>query len=257
MSIVGYILILLMGLTLGLMGAGGSILTIPILVYIFKIPISISTKYSLIIVGSTAIVGILRDRKLIFLKKSILFCIPSLLGIILTRYYLLPHLPAILWGVYVDDILTTLLILVMTGAAYFLLKKNDMVYSSNEKNKRIKNFNILLTGLIVGLMMGLLGVGGGFLIVPALISLGIPIKNAVPTSLFIIAMNATVGSLVDQRETSLNEYKILVSLILVAWIGMYFGTLINKKIPAHHLKKAFGILLLIVSATMAVFECYF
>jgi uncharacterized membrane protein YfcA len=245
-----------MGLTLGLVGAGGSILTIPILVYIFKIPISLSTKYSLIIVGSTAFVGVMRYRNLIYFKKSLLFYIPSSIGVAVTRYYVLPSLPKTIWKFSLDEVLTLLFVLTMLSASYFLLNNSKKMISCNGSDSK-KYHGIIMTGLFVGFIMGLLGVGGGFLIIPALIFLNIKMKHAIPTSLFIIMINSFIGFFSDRRETTVSEYKMLFLFILIAWIGTYLGILLNKKISGKHLKQAFGILLLFVSVSITFIEIYF
>ena len=163
MELLGYIALAAMGITLGLVGAGGSILTIPILVYLLNVPIILATSYSLVVVGSTAFMGLLRYRHHILFKKAIVFLIPSVLGVFAARYFMIPALPHTIGSLPIDKALVVLLLIFMGVAGYFMIK-NSPLDAKNHLPKN-QNINVILIGLALGVIMGLLGAGGGFLIV--------------------------------------------------------------------------------------------
>ena len=116
MEFLGYLALSFMGITLGLVGAGGSILTIPILVYLLKVPIIFATSYSLAVVGSTAFIGILRYRNQILFRQAILFLMPSVLGVFVARHFMIPNLPNTMWSISIDKALVILLLSFMSLA---------------------------------------------------------------------------------------------------------------------------------------------
>ncbi|PTT38402.1 permease, partial [Chryseobacterium sp. HMWF028] len=196
MEIIGYIAAVLIGISLGLIGGGGSILTVPVLVYLFGIDAFLATEYSLFVVGVSSLVGSVSYFKkgLVNFKMALIFGIPSVVSIILTRIYLLPLIPEEVLRIQNFTITRNIfLLLIFAGlmilASYKMISKNTsekLLESTEDKN------NILLIagqGSIVGFLTGLVGAGGGFMIIPALVNLlKIPMKIAIGTSLVIISL---------------------------------------------------------------------
>ncbi|RUP37326.1 MAG: sulfite exporter TauE/SafE family protein, partial [Acinetobacter sp.] len=148
MELLGYIALAVMGITLGLVGAGGSILTIPILVYLLNVPIILATSYSLVVVGSTAFMGLLRYRHHILFKKAIVFLVPSVLGVFTARHFMIPALPHTIGSLPIDKALVILLLIFMSAASYFMIK-NSPLDAKNHLPKN-QNINVILIGLALG-----------------------------------------------------------------------------------------------------------
>lgn len=239
MQLLGYIALAAMGITLGLVGAGGSILTIPILVYLLNVPIILATSYSLVVVGSTAFMGLLRYRHHILFKKAIVFLTPSVLGVFAARHFMIPALPHTIGSLPIDKALVILLLIFMSAAGYFMIKNSPLdVQNHLAKNQ---NINVILIGLALGGIMGILGAGGGFLIIPTLVLLmGFTMQEAVPTSLFIITVNSLIGFAADQHQFIADDWSHLAKYLAPAFFGMLMGLYIAKFIQGESLKKAFG-----------------
>ena len=253
MELLGYIALAAMGITLGLVGAGGSILTIPILVYLLNVPIILATSYSLVVVGSTAFMGLLRYRHHILFKKAIVFLIPSVLGVFAARYFMIPALPHTIGSLPIDKALVVLLLIFMSAAGYFMIKNSPL----DAKNHLPKNSNVkvILIGLALGGIMGILGAGGGFLIIPTLVLLmGFTMQEAVPTSLFIITVNSVIGFTADQHQFIADDWSHLAKYLAPALLGMVTGLYIAKFIQGESLKKAFGYFVWIVGIAILTKE---
>ena len=202
MEIIGYLAAILIGVVLGLIGGGGSILTVPLLVYLFGINPVTATSYSLFIVGLTSTVGSIHYFRmgLVNIKTAFLFGIPSIIAVFITRAYILPAIPyeLITIGTFIvtkDIFLMLLFAMLMIGASYNMIKKSN-INSILDENQKWANLKIALKGIMVGTITGLVGAGGGFLIIPALVLLRkLPMKEAVGTSLLIIASNSLIGFL--------------------------------------------------------------
>lgn len=247
------ILFLFMGMTLGLTGSGGSILTLPILVYSAQLPLTLATTYSFFIVGTSAFIGVLRYKNSISFKHSLIFSIPSLSSVALTRYYLIPNLPKTLWTYTPSDLLMTLFIITMILASYLMIT-NPNKEPSPQNNSFPK---VIALALFLGIIIGLLGTGGGFLIVPTLIMfLGIEIKYAIATSLFIIMLNSIVGFLSDPNLLSMHDYKSLLFFTGFSLAGMAFGLTIQSKVPNIHLKKGLGWFIAIIALSITLKELF-
>jgi uncharacterized membrane protein YfcA len=253
MEIIGYIASVAIGIALGLIGGGGSILTVPVLVYLFSVEVVAATAYSLFIVGITSAVGSINYFKngLVNIKTAIVFGIPSIIAVFLTRAYIVPAIPKELFSIggfmVTKSILIMLLFAVlMIAASYTMIKKDDKKVD-NEATKQSFNYPvILLEGTIVGILTGLVGAGGGFLIIPALVILSkLPMKEAVGTSLVIIAAKSLIGFLGEGRET-LIDWQILLSVSVFAIVGIFIGTMLSKKIEGAKLKPAFGWFVLVM-----------
>lgn len=254
MEIPGYIGALLMGLSLGLIGGGGSILTVPILVYLFSIDAVLATAYSLFIVGLTSLVGSFSHMRLgnIHWRTAMVFGVPSILAVYATRAWLVPALPDPLFsvgGTAVTKALGMLIFfaLLMVAAAYSMIRKQRP--GSDEQGGAVK-FNyplILAEGLVVGTITGLVGAGGGFLIIPALVLLAkLPMKQAVGTSLMIIAAKSLIGFIGDLKGNEVIDWNFLVLFSGIAIVGIIAGSLLSKRIPNEKLKPAFGWFVLIM-----------
>lgn len=247
MEIAGYIISLVIGILLGLTGSGGSILTVPVLVYLFRIQPVIATAYSLFIVGSTSLVGSFAKYKGgdINFKTAIIFGIPSILTVFITRAFIVPAIPDEIFSI--GSFLVTKSILMMVLFAVLMLFASVSMIRNKIKpvavvndQKKFKYPLILLEGTAVGIISGLVGAGGGFLIIPALILLSrLPMKQAVGTSLVIIAANSLIGFTGDLGKAEIN-WAFLLSITGLAIAGIFIGNMISKKISGNDLKKAFG-----------------
>ena len=249
MEIAGYIAAVLIGVVLGMMGGGGSILTVPVLVYLFHIDAITATTYSLFIVGITSMTGGTRayTKKQVDFKAVSEFGIPSIFSIFITRHYILPAIPEKLFSLgsieFTRDTLLMIVfaLLMLVASAFMILNADEEKEEKNIVGER--NGSILplaLWGLGIGLITGLLGAGGGFLIIPALVLVvRLPMKTAIGTSLVIIAINSIFGFLFSLKQTHL-DWKILLLFTALAIIGIYLGGLWAEKIPGKTLKKWFG-----------------
>ena len=252
MEIAGYIASIFIGIALGLIGGGGSILTVPVLVYLFSVDAVLATAYSLFIVGATSVVGSVSYfmKGLVNVKTAVVFGIPSIVAVFLTRAYIVPAIPKDVFAL--GDFMVTkpiLLMLIfavlMIFASYSMIKKDKSV--DKEPGKQVFNYPlILLEGAIVGVLTGLVGAGGGFLIIPALVILSkLPMKEAVGTSLVIIAAKSLIGFLGESGE-SLVDWQFLLIVTAFAIVGIYIGMALSKKIDGTKLKPAFGWFVLVM-----------
>lgn len=199
-NLIGYFFSGLIGVSLGLIGGGGSIITVPLLVYIFHIEPTLATAYSLIIVGATSLVGGVRNavHKLVNFKIAFLFSIPSLIAIYIMRHMVLPHAPATIFltssfSMSKDFIVMIFFSLIMVIASLRMIRKN-VIEDHPGENSSYSIIKIILQGIVLGVVTGIVGAGGGFLIIPALVLLaGLPMKRAVATSLIIITINSVAG----------------------------------------------------------------
>ncbi len=257
MEIYGYLASILMGLSLGMIGGGGSILTVPILVYLFKIDPVLATAYSLFIVGLTALVGggFYLKKGEVDLKTGLIFAVPSFVGVYLTRAYVIPHLPDPVFTIGSHAISKPLLIMlvfaVLMVVASVSMIKTKKISSTAAKELSVKNRFLLISleGLIVGGITGFVGAGGGFLIIPALVLLvGMPMKIAVGTSLFIIAAKSLLGFIGDLQHQAYIDWQLLLTVSSIAIVGLFVGILLSKKVSEKALKKGFGFFVLIMGA---------
>lgn len=265
MEIVGYIASVLIGISLGMVGSGGSILTVPVLVYLMHINPLLATTSSLFIVGTTSLVGGLRaySKKLVDFRAVTEFGIPSIFSIFITRHYLLPAIPEHLFTIG-KEVVTKNMFLMVIFAILMLLASITMIRRhqeeiatvTNEQERHNKVLPLVLLGLFIGVITGLLGAGGGFLIIPSLvIFLKLPMKTAVGTSLLIIAINSLFGFLFSLKQFEYN-WTILLSFTILAIIGIFIGSKLAEKIPSSSLKKGFGWFVLIMGIYIIVKELF-
>lgn len=260
MELLGYLSSILMGLSLGMIGGGGSILTVPILVYLFKVEPLQATAYSLFIVGLTALFGSFTNikSKTIDFKVAAMFGFPSLLGVSLTRSFIVPAIPTEI--VHVGAFLLTKDLLIMGVFAILMVMASFSMIKSNKPSTgskkavppHIRYLIIAAEGLIVGGITGLVGAGGGFLIIPALVFLaGLPMRMAVGTSLLIIAVKSLGGFLSDPSKSDLN-WNLLLTISAIAVVGIFVGSYLSKFVSEAKLKKAFGYFVLIMGSFVLI-----
>lgn len=256
MEILGYIGAVLMGLSLGLIGGGGSILTVPILVYLFSVDAVLATAYSLFIVGLTSLVGSFSHMRMgnIHWRTAIVFGIPSILAVYATRAWLVPAIPDPV--LHVGDLILhkpigilILFALIMVAAAYSMIRKpkGDRPTTDNPQPATFNYPLILIEGIVVGTVTGIVGAGGGFLIIPALVLLAkLPMKQAVGTSLIIIAAKSLIGFTGDLKGSEVIDWNFLLVFSAIAIGGIIAGSLLSKRIPNEKLKPAFGWFVLVM-----------
>lgn len=251
--IIGYLAAILIGVSLGLIGGGGSILTVPVLVYILHVDPVLATAYSLFVVGATSLVGAgnYMRRGLVDYKTAVVFAIPSFIAVFLTRKFLVPWLPDPLFSVGDVEVTKNIGImvffaLIMLAASYSMIKEKKE--TKDDENNEVK-FNIPLIaveGSVVGLITGIVGAGGGFLIIPALVLLArLPMKLAVGTSLLIIAAKSLIGFLGD-LSTQTIDWKMLLIFSGLSIVGIFIGSALSTKINDKVLKKGFGWFVLVM-----------
>lgn len=248
MEIIGFVASILMGLSLGLIGGGGSILTVPILVYLFGVNPVLSTSYSLFVVGLTSLVGSYSHFKKgnLDLKTAIIFGIPSIISVYAVRKFLVPIIPDPVFSIGEAEISKNLFVLLlfsvlMVLAALSMIRRNkNEVVDCEQKIKY--NFPLILgEGISVGAITGLVGAGGGFLIIPALVLFGgLCMKKAVGTSLLIIAMKSLIGFTGDLGSGLQLDIQFMLLFSAFATVGIIVGTLMSKHISNEKLKPFFG-----------------
>jgi uncharacterized protein len=243
MEIVGYVAAIGIGLILGILGGGGSILSIPILVYIFHVDAVMASAYSLFIVGVTSLVGAIPKYKeqLVNLRTGLTFGIPSVATIFITRKWLVPALPDVILTTS-DWVLTKRVMLLGLFAILMILTSVSMIRGRKEKHVdgEFRTTLLIIQGILIGFLTGLVGAGGGFLIIPALVLLtGLPFKTAVGTSLLLVAINSLAGFLGDVLNTAM-DWTFLLSITTLAIFGIILGNKLSRKIPQRALRKSFG-----------------
>lgn len=266
MELLGYIASVLIGISLGMVGSGGSILTVPVLVYLMNVSPLLATTSSLFIVGVTSFAGALRSysKKQVDFRAVVEFGIPSIFSIFLTRHYLLPALPDTIITIgnmliSKEIFLMVLFALLMLAASITMIKSRHTEPSKAEtdNNRQHQIFPLVLLGLLIGVVTGLLGAGGGFLIIPALVLfLKLPMKTAVGTSLLLIAINSLFGFLFSLKQFEYN-WVLLLSFTVLAIIGIFIGSRMADKIPGSLLKKGFGWFVLIMGIYIIIKELFF
>jgi uncharacterized membrane protein YfcA len=266
LTIFGLLASTVIGISLGLIGGGGSILTVPVLVYLFNVDPVLATAYSLFIVGLSSLVGAFPKYKagMIDLKTALVFGVPSIIAVFLTRKVLVPAIPATLFevaGVSVTKALAMMILFAVLMVAASVSMIRDKKKEEQETNEpRVFNYPmILLEGAVVGVLTGLVGAGGGFLIIPALVMLSkLPMKQAVGTSLLIIAAKSLIGFTGDVSENADNmDWTLLTVVTSLAIVGIFVGNQLSKKIDGAALKKGFGWFVLVMGIYIIIKELVF
>lgn len=253
----GFVLAFFVGVTLGLLGGGGSILTLPILVYFMGVEPSKATAYSLFIVGVSALIATQRFyvKKLIDFKIGLFFAIPSFVGVYIVRKWVVPIIPDPFFSIANLEVSKDLFLLLFF--AIIMLGSGFSMLFSKRKNKsflkKINYYLILVDGLFVGAITGLVGAGGGFLIVPALVLLaGLDIKKAIGTSLLIISFKSLLGFTGDLGAEM--DWNLLLVFTSTSCVGIYFGIYISKFIKPKSIKKYFGVFVVLIAFVIILKE---
>jgi len=241
MYLIGLILSAAIGVSLGLIGGGGSILTVPILVYFLGVEPHEAVGMSLAVVGATSLFGSLLHYK----RGNVNFSAGALFGISGT------------FGAFLGAPLTKLvapdILLLVFGGLMFVVAVS-MLWRKNHSADKIPHRQVLwkslAAGFGVGVLTGFLGVGGGFLIVPALVMFGgLAMKEAIGTSLFVIFLNCVAG-LIGHASQNHFDWSLTVLVIILAVGGAVFGTIFSNRLAANRLQRMFAYLVLAVSVLL-------
>jgi uncharacterized membrane protein YfcA len=257
----GYSAAVLIGMSLGLIGGGGSILTVPVLVYILGVDPVLATAYSLFVVGTTSLVGAgtFMKKRLVNYHAAIVFAIPSFITVFLTRKFLMPWLPDPLFQIPTILISKSVGIMVffallMLAASVSMIRTRKSVTMETEEQLKFNFPMIALEGSAVGLITGVVGAGGGFLIIPALVLLArLPMKMAVGTSLLIISAKSLIGFLGDVSTQAI-DWQLLFTFTGLSVMGIFIGSALSKKIREEALKSGFGWFVLVMGFSIMVRE---
>ncbi len=249
----GYFGALIIGVTLGLIGGGGSILTVPVLVYLLAVNPVTATAYSLFVVGTTSLVGALKNipKKLVDFRTAIVFSIPAFIAVYCTRKFIVPSIPEQIFSIG-DFTFTKDVGIMLFFAVIMLLAAASMIRSKSkepeEGSKVVYNYTlIVLEGIVIGVITGLVGAGGGFLIIPALVLMAkLPMKKAIATSLLIIAIKSLIG-FVGDIETMEIDWGFLIIFTSISIGGIWLGIFLSNFIDGKKLKKAFGWFVLVMA----------
>ena len=260
--ILGYLGAILIGIVLGLIGGGGSILTLPVLVYLFGIEPVIATAYSLFIVGIAAVAGTLKNmsQKLVDFKTALIFALPAFIAVYLTRRYLVPALPDPLlniggWTLSKDVGIMVFFAFIMVLASISMIQDRREEPETNQDSEPRYNYPlIVLEGFVVGVLTGIVGAGGGFLIIPALVLLAkLPMKKAIATSLLIIAIKSLIGFVGDLQVIEI-DWLFLLIFAALSVVGIFVGVWLNQIMPGKKLKKGFGWFVLVMGVFIVLRE---
>ncbi|NUM50057.1 MAG: sulfite exporter TauE/SafE family protein [Flavobacteriales bacterium] len=258
-TLIAYFAAILIGILLGIMGGGGSILTIPVLVYLLQIEPVLATSYSLFIVGVSAFVASVYNyrNKLIDFEVTFVFSIPAFIGVFISRKWLLPALPNTLFFFDEQAVSKGVGIMILFSVIMFMAAVSMIRNNVQEKHLTVLKYKyplILIEGVLVGLFTGIVGAGGGFLIVPALVVLAqMPVKTAIGTSLLIIAIKSLFGFFGDFSYLPINWYFLLLFSLFTV-LGILCGVYLSRFIPSKNLKQAFGWFILIISVLIITKE---
>ena len=261
-EIFGYISALIIGISLGLIGGGGSILAVPVLAYLFSVNEKVATAYSLFIIGSSALVGGLKQhfKGLVDWRTATVFGIPAIVGVSLVRHYVVPALPDILFNIGDFEFTRRMgmfgfFAVLMIPAAFSMLKERKEKETSGavKYNYRL----IIIEGLIVGAITGMIGAGGGFLIIPALVILAnVEMKVAVATSLIIIAFKSLMGFFLGDVFIMEIDWAFLAAFTSISIVGIFIGSYLGNFVDGKKLKKGFGYFIFVMALIIFYMEFF-
>ncbi|MBC7722824.1 MAG: sulfite exporter TauE/SafE family protein [Pedobacter sp.] len=261
-QIIGYLGALLMGLSLGLVGGGGSIIALPILVYLFHIHPELAIAYSLFIVGSTSVFASANHIKQnnFDVQVAVKFGVASIIAVAITRFFIMRNIPTVLFTIgnfKIEKSIALLLlfsILMLVASIKMILDKYKIINNHPTINTKI----LVLNGLGVGFLTGLIGAGGGFLIVPSLVNkAGLTMKKAIGTSLIIIGTNSLIGFAISLIHIAKINWYLLLSFLAVSFVGTIIGSHLSKKISNNKLKPIFGWFVLLTGLYIIIKELLF
>ena len=260
LEILGYFSALITGISLGLIGGGGSILAVPVLAYLFSVNEKVATAYSLFIVGASALVGGLKQhlKGYVDWRTAVVFGLPAIVGVSVVRRFVVPALPEVLFNI--DDFEFTrrmgmfgLFAILMIPAAFSMLNTRKEKKQKGDGTVKYNYPLIIGEGLLVGGITGMIGAGGGFLIIPALVILAnVEMKVAVGTSLIIIAIKSLLGFFIGDALTMEIDWMFLIVFTLISFVGIFIGSYLSNFIDGNKLKKGFGYFIFV----MAIFIFY-
>jgi uncharacterized membrane protein YfcA len=259
--ILGYAGAVLTGFILGLLGGGGALLAIPVLVYLFKIEPSVATGYSLFLIAITASSGAVQNirKKLIDYNAALYYGVPSVITVFIVRSFIMPAIPKIIFqsGSFTlskNHFILILLSIVMFAASYRMItaKKNA---GGEVKQREVHHLLLAFYAVLIGLFMGIVGTGGGFLMVPALIYFAnVPPKKAVGTSLLLVSVNSFVGFAGDLRSHNAFDWQFLITFSAFSVAGVFLGHYVTEKIHNDKLQKYFGFFILVMALFIIIKE---
>ncbi|WP_400077168.1 sulfite exporter TauE/SafE family protein [Winogradskyella sp. R77965] len=258
-EVLGYVSALVVGLVLGLIGGGGSILTVPIMVYLIGLHPIVATAYSLFVVGVTSVFGAFQNYRkgLVDVKTAIVFAVPAFIVVYLTRRFFVPIIPDVVFTINDFEVTNNIFIMiffaiVMLFASYSMIVGRKNVSPTEKQDLKHSYPVIAFQATVIGVFSGIVGAGGGFLIIPTLVLLGnLPMKRAVGTSLFVIAVNSLFGFLGDLSNIDIN-WIFLLMFTCISIIGILIGSYLSKFISGKKLKRGFGYFTII----MAIYIVY-
>jgi len=252
MPLLGYLALVMVGGTLGAIGAGGSMLTVPILMYLFKMPFAVAVVYGMVIVGLSAVVALLRHQNKSAVARTWVFAIPTVLGVAVARVAIVPWLYTMVAGDELHRYFVAAFVTLMFLSGIFMWRGREVLHVSSRANHR---WFVACLGVFFGLMVGTIGAGGGFLIVPVLVVLlGFSIQDAVPASLFIIAVNSMVGFGLDRQPLFWGDWVNMGRFLAVTLFGMFLGSFGAKHLPTVWLRRYFCVLLWVVAFSIGFYE---
>ena len=259
-EILGYAGAIIIGIVLGLIGGGGSILTVPVFVYLIHINPVTATAYSLFVVGTSALVGAINNfrKGLVTFRTAIVFSVPAFIAVYATRKYLVPSIPSNLFNVgnliITKDIGIMIFFAIIMLLASISMIKNNKKDNSTEVQPKYNYPMILLEGTIIGVLTGVVGAGGGFLIIPALVLMAkLPMKKAVATSLLIIAIKSLIGFVGDVENLDI-DWNFLLLFTSLSIAGIFIGMYLSNFIEGKKLEKGFGWFVLVMGIYIIIKE---
>ena len=260
METIGYIASALVGVVMGLIGGGGSILTIPILVYLFALSPTLAISYSLFIVGFTSLVGAINNftKGLVNLKTAGIFGSSSITTVFLSRKFIIPFLPDVFFRIRGFEVTHAIFVMVMFALLMLVASLSMIKHDPKNVKPRTKEKPaiLILFGVLIGLVTGFLGAGGGFLLIPALVLLmNLPMKEAIGTSLFIVALNSLIGFIGDIGRHPI-DWRFISIITAIAVAGIFIGGYFNQFIESDKLKRGFGWFVLVAGIFILIKELY-
>lgn len=228
-------------------------MAVPILTYLFHISPVTTTAYSLFVVGTSASVGALRNfnKGLVDLRVALIFAVPAFIAVYIARKFVLPVIPEELWstGRFIltrDMGIMIIFALLMAVASISMIRKKG-VPTDGDDPVRYNYPLIVFEGIVIGMLTGIVGIGGGFLIIPVLVlCVKLPMKKAVATSLLIIALKSLIGFTGDLGHLEIN-WSFLIGFTLISILGIFMGMYLSSFVKGDRLKKTFGWFVLLVA----------
>src|SRR5690554_2576757 len=260
-EIIGYFGALFIGMFMGLTGSGGSVLSVPILAYLFGHDEKTATAYSLFIVGMTALFGsfkVLKGKSL-SPESVVFFGLPSIIGVVIVRRVLLPLMPDTIFSILGFEFSRRMFIfglftLMMLLSAYSMLHKSKLRISHFSR-KTVHGSLMAIGGFLLGIFVGLIGAGGGFIMVPALMIVArLSIKKSIGTSLVIVCLNCLVAFILGDFFTMEPDWNFLFVFVSISFIGILIGGILTDKIDGQKLKVIFGYFILMIAMLVFLME---